>query len=513
MNSHPPTRALVSWVGIADLRATGRSASGPVVSALAWGNFDHAALLSDFPAGRVTPFVDWVRTQSATHVELQVVHLSGPTQFGEIYLAASSAVSDLLKRFRTNVELTFHLSPGTPAMAAVWVILAKTRFPATLIESSMEYGVRVASVPFDISAEYVPDLLSGPDRRLRERSGEPVPDTPEFADIVHRSAPMRRILARAKRVAPRSVPVLIEGESGTGKELFAAAIHQASPRRDAPFIPVNCGAIPAELVESELFGHVKGAFTGAAGDRVGYFEAAHRGTLFLDEIGELPKPAQVKLLRVVQEGEVLRLGSTQAKQVDVRLIAATNRSLVEEVAAGGFREDLFFRLAVAVLHLPALRERPGDIGLLIDRLLERIDAESSQEPGYESKRLIPAARNVLLTYEWPGNVRELQNTLRRIAVWSEGPIIKPEDVRDALLPIRGTGSSHILDRPLGAGFSLPDLLAQVARHYLERAMKDANGNKSEAARSLGLRSYQTLSNWLDRYAIEAGTEVASKGIR
>jgi transcriptional regulator with PAS, ATPase and Fis domain len=186
---------------------------------------------------------------------------------------------------------------------------------------------------------------------------------------------MDRLIQRARRVAIRNVSVLIEGESGTGKELLARAIHRASPRKDRPFIAVNCGAIPAELVESELFGHEKGAFTGATQQRTGHFEAADGGTLFLDELGELPGPAQVKLLRTLQEGEVVRLGSSKPTKVDVRIIAATNRTLTEEIASGRFREDLFYRLAVAVLKLPPLRERSGDLGVLIDHLLAQVNRE------------------------------------------------------------------------------------------------------------------------------------------
>ena len=174
-------------------------------------------------------------------------------------------------------------------MAAVWILLAKTRFPAEMIESSKDHGVQLASVPFDISAEFLPHLLNKPDKTIeRLAAGIPV-EAPEFDDIIHRSEVMQRIILKARKVAPRSIPVLIEGESGTGKELFARAIHDASPRRDKPFVAINCGAIPAELVESELFGHEKGAFTGAVAARIGHFEAAHTGSIFLDEIGELPR--------------------------------------------------------------------------------------------------------------------------------------------------------------------------------------------------------------------------------
>ena len=247
-------------------------------------------------------------------------------------------------------------------MAAVWVILAKTRFfPATIIESSEKHGVREVSVPFDISAEFLADLLRQPDRELERLSAGLPPQAAAFDDIIHRSLEMRRVILLARRVAPHSVPVLIEGESGTGKELMARAIHHSSPRREERFISVNCGAIPENLVESELFGHEKGAFTGAVKMRKGHFEAASGGTLFLDEIGELPLPAQTKLLRVLQEKEVQPVGSSKPCPVDVRVISATNRTLTEEVAGGRFREDLFYRLAVAVLKLPPFRERGGDV--------------------------------------------------------------------------------------------------------------------------------------------------------
>jgi len=393
-------------------------------------------------------------------------------------------------------------------MAAVWIILAKTRFPAELIESSREQGVRTASVPFDISADFIPDLLREQDERLRQASSAEPPAAPEFADIIHRSRVMTRLIQRARRVAIRTVPVLIEGESGTGKELLSRAIHRASPRRDAPFVPVNCGAIPGNLLESELFGHEKGAFTGANQAHRGYFEAADGGTLFLDELGDLPGPAQVKLLRVLQEGEVVRLGSTKPVKVDVRIVAATNRTLTEEIAAGRFREDLFYRLAVAVLKIPPLRERTGDLGLLIDTLLEQVNREAASEPGAKDKKVSASASNLLLAHAWPGNVRELLNTLHRAVIWSDGSTITAEDVREALLPASTAGRADVLGRPLGGGLNLPDLLREVARHYLSRAMDEAGGNKTKAAEFVGLPSYQTLTNWLQRYGLTGGTKSA-----
>ena len=503
--SLPVRKVLVSWIGHTDLRAPEESEAvgvGPVAQALIARSYDGVYLVTDHEGEAVRRYVPWLEAHDVG-CAVHVLHerLTGPTEFGEIYTAAVRACETALARNARDTSLTFHLSPGTPAMAAVWIILAKTRFPAELIESSRQHGVRTASVPFDISADFLPDLLRQPDRELERLSAGLPPEAPEFDAVIHRGGVMQRVILRARRIAPRSVPVLIEGETGTGKELMARAIHRASPRRDRPFIAVNCGAIPPELVESELFGHEKGAFTGADRIRKGYFEAAGGGTLFLDEIGELPAPAQVKLLRALQEGEVVRVGATKPIGIELRVIAATNRTLTQEVAQGRFREDLYYRLAVAVLKLPPVRERPGDLGPLVDRLLEQINEESAHEPGYRNKKLSVSARNILFRYSWPGNVRELMNTLRRAAIWSDGVTIEADDVREALLPAPRDPEQAILDRALGNGFSLPDLIANVARHYLERAMEEAAGNKSRAADLVGLASYQTLTNWLSKYGV------------
>ena len=248
-------------VGQTDLRAPQEEplvGKGPIAQALSTRSYDAAVLISDYPEKEVMPFLEWLRPQTKAQVAVCHKSLSGPTQFGEIYEVAVRVVTESLVRYGKDSELTFHLSPGTPAMTAVWIILAKTRFPGELIESSLKHGVRTASVPFDMSAEFIPDLLRGSDERLEKLAAGLPPEAPEFADIIHRSRAMARVIAKARRVAPRSVPILLEGESGTGKELLARSIYRASPRRDQPFKAVNCGAIPAELVESELFGHERG---------------------------------------------------------------------------------------------------------------------------------------------------------------------------------------------------------------------------------------------------------------
>ncbi len=497
-------RILICWLGFTDLKASagnGDVGLGPICQAAVDLSFDGIVLISDQEKTKNDRYIQWLKTRCSSEVALHVARLSSPTNFGEIYEAAIRAVEQSGVRYPGDVDLIFHLSPGTPAMAAVWIIIAKTRFPATLIESSPQKGVRVASVPFDISAEFIPDLLRRPDDRLEQLTAGLPPEAPEFVDIVHRGRAMKRVVAKARLIAPRSVSIVIEGESGTGKELLARAIHKASPRAEKPFLAVNSGAIPAELIESEMFGHEKGAFTGADRRRKGYFEAADPGTLFLDEIGELPLSAQVKLLRALQEKEIVRVGATRPIPFDVRVIAATNRNLIQEVAEGRFRSDLFYRIAVAVLRLPPLRGRPGDVGPLIDHLLDRINRESVDEPGYRKKKISPAARNFMIQHTWPGNVRELQNTLQRAAIWSAGSTIGVEDAREAVLPPANPVADGLPGRPLDADFNLPEMMEKLARHYLKRALDEGGGNKTRAAKLVGLPSYQTFSNWMKKYKI------------
>lgn len=494
---------LLAWLGNTDLRASEAPDSaelGPIVGALRAMSFDDIHLLSDHPATRSRGYVKWLCEQCNAKAEVHEVKLDSPTNHEEIYRAAVQVLQDVRRR-TPGAELVYHLSPGTPAMAAIWLLLAKTTHPARLIETSRERGVREVSVPFELSAEFAPAADKRADEALtRLMQGLP-PESPAFTSIIHRCAVMKRTVAMAHRLALRDVPVLIQGESGTGKELFARAIHQASSRAGRPFVAVNCGAIPQELVDAELFGHEKGAFTGASAARAGYFESAHCGTLFLDEIGELPLASQVRLLRVLQEREVTRVGATKPKAIDVRVIAATNRVLPSEIQAGRFREDLFHRLAVGVLLLPPLREREGDLGLLVDSMLAAINAEAASQPGYKYKTLDASARNLLIRHSWPGNVRELHNTLLRASIWASGDKITGDDVAASLAVTVPPKGETVLGRPLEHGISLPELMADVARHYLERAMAQAHGNKSEAARLLGLGSYQTLSNWLQKYGV------------
>jgi DNA-binding NtrC family response regulator len=495
---------LVAWIGKADLKAASADAEGergPIGQAVTAGQYDALELLCNYSASEASFYRRWIATKSKAKVKIHQVKLTSPTNFSEIYESARHLLDEI--RGEGGGDLTYHLSPGTPAMQAVWILLAKSTHPARLIQSSIESGVEEAHIPFDIAAEFIPQLLGKSDERLTAFGLGGPGEGSEFADIVHRSPVMKRVLGQARRIAIHSIPVLIEGESGTGKELMARAIHKASPRAAGTFVAVNCGAIPPELVESEFFGHKKGSFTGAVADRKGHFELAHKGTIFLDEIGELPKAIQVKLLRTLQEREVTPVGSSEVRKIDTRVIAATNRTLISEVAGGRFREDLFYRLAVAVIQLPPLRERKGDISLLIDSILAQVNA-SAAELGIKHKKISASAKNLMLQHMWPGNVRELFNTLQRAAVWSDEESISIDTIRDAIMlpPVDSQSSETVLNRSLDGGLALDTLMAEVATHYIDRALSHTNGNKTQAAKILGIKNYQTLTNWITRYGIK-----------
>jgi DNA-binding NtrC family response regulator len=318
-------------------------------------------------------------------------------------------------------------------------------------------------------------------RRERTASGRPVGSSKCWLDVVR----------LAETVAPTESTVLIQGESGTGKEIIARYIHELSQRNDGQFLSINCGALPESLLESELFGHVKGSFTGAIKDKSGLFVAAAGGSFFLDEIGETTPTTQVKLLRVLQQREVIPVGATDAQPIDVRLLAATNRDLEEEIKRGSFRADLFYRLNVIALHLPPLRERRDDIPLLIDLFLHRA-AQSRNEP---LKQVTPAALEVLQSFSWPGNVRELENALERAVILTAGEII---DV--PVLPERLT--QRQAEPLISERAQTNPTLDAIERAYILWVLQSEGGNKSRAAEVLGIDP-STLYRKLSRFEVEA----------
>ncbi|MBI3989293.1 MAG: sigma-54-dependent Fis family transcriptional regulator [candidate division NC10 bacterium] len=303
-----------------------------------------------------------------------------------------------------------------------------------------------------------------------------------FENIVGKSKAMQEVFCQIERVAASKSTVLITGESGTGKELAARAIHYRSERKNGPFVVIDCGAIPENLQENELFGHIKGSFTGAVSTKRGLFEEADGGSLFLDEVGDLSGPSQAKLLRALQEGTIRRVGETRTIQVDVRVIAATNKDLAELVREGRFREDLYYRLNVVPIHLPPLRERTEDIPLLAGFFLRRYGAEF----GKPVRRISPSAMDLLFSYPWPGNVRELENVIERMVLFSEGEVIG-EDLLPQEVGLQGDAIRlQVPEAPLCLKEAVEKMSQDVEKGLIERALGRTGGNRSGAARLLGI---------------------------
>jgi DNA-binding NtrC family response regulator len=325
---------------------------------------------------------------------------------------------------------------------------------------------------------------------LRRRLAALAPGT----DVIGSGPAMHKVFELVNKVAPSNASVVIAGESGTGKEVVARAIHNLSPRKEKPFVALNCSAIPATLIESELFGYERGAFTGADQRRIGNFELAHNGTLFLDEIGELPLELQAKFLRVLEERKIRRLGGRGEVEVDVRVICATNRDLKEEIRRGRFREDLYFRLHVFTIQLPTLKERREDIPLLVHHFIEKFNGET----GKRVQGVSPAALAMLQGYSWPGNIRELRNTVERAMILVDGDVIGDEHLPPDMQSARPEAAT--LRVPLG----IP--LDKVEKEYILASLQKNGGNKARTAEILGI-SEKTLYNKLNRYAAEARDRV------
>lgn len=512
-----PKTWLIAWIGKMDhecAEGLHGSALGPIATALKDAHrYDRVYLLTNYEFERSRQFCRWLEQQVGyrdDQVDLYQVDLSSPIDYGQIYTQVSANLTGAGLP-RPNVELTFHLSPGTPAMAAIWIILAKTRFPAKLIQTSREHGLESVDFFFDLAGDFLPEYLRRSGERAERLASAEQNKTPEFSKIVHNSSVVAEQIALARRMAGYEVPVLILGETGTGKELFAEAIHAASPRHAKPFLAVNCGALTSELANSELFGHKKGAFTGATSDRKGHFEEASDGTLFLDEVGDLPLDTQVRLLRVLQSGEVTPLGQSASVKVNTRIIAATHRDLSADISAGRFREDLFYRLAVGILRLPPLRDRADDLDTLIDHFMAIINADAAGRPEALHKEISVNARKILHLHVWPGNIRELYHTLMRAAIWSVGAEISAGDIEKSRLLVPAKKPASVIPE-IGQGVDLQRFLDDAARELISQAMAKSGQRKTAAAKLLGFENYQTLGNWIKRLGMDQTKESDQGGM-
>jgi two-component system response regulator AtoC len=390
---------------------------------------------------------------------------------------------ELLKKIRE-----FH--PLTPV-----IMLTATKTVKTAVEAMKIGAYDYITKPFDIEElELVAEkALEARDLKIENRRlQEEVEDRYQFENIIGKSKPMQEIFGTIRQIAEKNSTVLIHGESGTGKELVARAIHYNSSRKNKAFVAVNCAAIPESLIESELFGHEKGAFTDAQTRRIGHFELAHQGTLFLDEISELSLPTQAKILRALQEREFIRVGGTKTISVDVRLISATNKNLEEMMARGSFRSDLYYRINVVPLTIPPLRQRKEDIVLLVQHFLDK-------HAGPGRKKIASEAMDVLMSYDWPGNVRELENIIERVVVLSTTDLIGPSE----LPPILKTGSRAELIKQdvLEGRISFIDAERDFEKDIILEALKKSNYVQTRAAEILGI-SRRILKYKMDKYKIE-----------
>jgi len=390
-----------------------------------------------------------VEAVESAHKALAVLHRFRP----------DLVITDLKMDKMDGIGLLKELQTKSPGLRVVIITAHGTIPDAVTATQSGAFGFLTKPVDKD-------ELMETVVRAMKVSGSAAEVDDDWASDIITRNQKLKEILAQSKMVAATDARVLITGQSGTGKELLAKAIHNASPRKDRPFVAINCSAMTEDLLESELFGHVKGAFTGATRDHEGLFQAAEGGALLLDEIGDMPMRLQVKLLRVLQEQQVRPVGSTEAVQVDVRVISATHRDLQEMMREGTFREDLYYRLNVVNIELPMLDERREDIPLLVSHFLQQIAKEADQE----RKVYAPEAVELLVTAEWPGNIRQLYNIVRQNVALSRSPVISGELVQSSL-------GEHA-----GKLMSFSDARDEFTRNYLSQILQITTGNVSQAAR-------------------------------
>lgn len=495
-------QVLLTWLGRHDLDQKSEAQPGPIASVALNSDwpFDEIRILVNGWFDEIGAYEHWLKavlSKQNRHplISVRKCKLSSPIDYPGIYKVCRAELSELSD---DNAKVILNLTSGTPAMAANWLLLGKGVFDTKLVQTSVQGGLSVVELPFDISLEY----LERQDSQLGNISGATPDVDAHFEHLQSKSPLMQDVVSLAKKLAARNVPVIIQGETGTGKEVIAEAIHSASQRGTKPLIAVNCAAIPESLIDSHLFGHRKGAFTGADANRNGCFDEAEGGTLFLDEVGELSLEAQAKLLRALQKNEITTVGDSKPHQVDVRVMAATHRDLLAMVEQGEFREDLFYRLAIGVIQLPPLRKRAEDIPSLVKVLLEQLNEDARSQPGYVSKNISEPAIKFIEAQSWPGNIRELWNTLLRASIWSDGSELTVENLQRAMIERPGVKPEDTRLPDLGQGIDINEVLDKTKRYYAEKALEATAGQKVKAARLLGLPNHQTLSNWLKQWGMD-----------
>ena len=501
-------RILLTFTGFHDPYSRGligdEEQAGPILSLARSRSFDEIVLISTPNTEEHTKATAAALAAAVPLPAVRTIYLllQDPTDYRAILAALRGEVLTMVNE-AGDAEISVAVASGTPQMHACWLLLvASGELPAKILHVRPPKFVtkdRPLVAEVDLSAAEFPEVRYS----LRRPEPSVAATDPQAAaallGLVGDHPKLRSVIDAAAAIAPAAVPVLIQGETGTGKELIARLIHMLSGRPTDRFEPINCSAIPNELVESTLFGHKRGAFTTAIQDQPGKFELADGGTLFLDEVGELPLPVQAKLLRVVEDGEVEPLGARKRLKVNVRVIAATHRNLRRMVQLGSFREDLYYRLNVAEIKVPPLRDRRSDIPKIALAVLDRINS-SLRHP----KRLSAEALIRLQRQRWPGNVRDLQNTIERSVWLCRKPIL---DAEDLLISEPETEGDLLAQLPQpGEGFSLEDLLSKIRHQMILRALDQADGNQSRAARMLGI-SPQAAHKFLRKPGRPGSTQV------
>jgi len=487
---------MVSWVGNNDILSIEEGKlTGPVYALLSsrYGTeFNEIYLLCNYSEKKSEGYFKMLKKKFDINFKY-ASNTDDPMDYKKIYEEVENYLSHIINMKNDNdINWHFHTSPGTQAMSSVWVLLGKTKYNAKLYNSWLEKGnqrVEGAKIPFDISYDYLPELFRQKEKSILDNWDK----LPVFEKIIHDSDRMKEVLQKSIMIGKYNVPVLILGETGTGKELIANAIHNNSNRESKPFKAVNCGAIPETLIEAMLFGWSKGAYTGSVGEGKGIFLECDKGTLFLDEIGDLSSNLQVKLLRVLQECEISRIGDNKTFKTDVRIITATNKNLTEMVMENTFREDLFHRIAIGIIEIPPLRERGSkDIIKIAEHFLDEINKRFSEpvkihnkdiENPYIKKEFTLSALKYIKGYNWPGNVRELNNTITRACLWNSNDKIDKNDIKNSIIKF-----SKKTERDIDIsddGIDLNKTMFDIEKKYIELALS-RTGSKREAAKLLGV---------------------------
>lgn len=458
---------------------------GPILSLLSTRAFDHIFLFDTPTTSKITQQTNNVISRRHPSIEVHVlqINLDDPTNYGEILEGIRLHLSNIVEGFN-SAHFFVAVASGTPQMHACWLLLtASGELPARILHVRPPRFVTkdrplVSEVDLSLAGFPTVRFQSGA-IRVDDQSEIDADTVRSQLGIVGDHPAMLHSLVTGAMLAPSQAPILVTGETGTGKELFAKYIHRLSGRPREIFVPVNCAAIPEHLVENLLFGHKKGAFTGAVNDQIGKFQLADRGTLFLDELGDLPLSAQAKLLRVLQDGLVEPVGQNKPRKVDVRIIGATNRNLGRRVKQGKFREDLFYRLNVGEIKLPPLRERRSDIPKLALHILDSLNS-SLRRP----KRLATEALSRLQSHNWPGNVRDLQNVIERSIRLCRHDVLNADDLLISE-PVTLSDPLDFLPDPY-EGFSLDSFLGSARKQLITKALEGTKGNQSQAAGLLGI---------------------------